>query len=248
MNGLQTGIDLYADASWRAGLYIGQLEGSVDVRGFARGAADTAVGDNDLRNQYLGGYLTYGNARGVYADLVLQAARYRYTAQPLGNPSVEGKGSGGLASVEVGQGFALSPHWKIEPQLQLVYQDLSLDDTVLAGATVQQPGGSSWLARAGVRARGEWGTDAGMLQPYARLNFYRSAGGNDVVRFVGPAASTDIESGADASWGEVAAGFTLTLNPAVSLYGEAGRLFDIGSGDAQVRSALQGSLGVRVRW
>ena len=248
LNGLQTGIDLYTDASWRAGLYLGQMEGSVDVRGFARGLPDTAVGDNDLRNQYLGGYLTYGHASGLYADLVLQAARHRYTVQPLGNPSVEGKGSSGLASIELGRGFEIAPRWTIEPQLQWVYQNLSLDDTALGGATVQQRSGSSWLLRAGVRARGEWGTAAGLLLPYARLNFYRSGGGNDVVRFAGPAASVDIESGADASWGEVAAGFTLALSQVVSLYGEAGQLFDLGSSDAKVRSDLQGSLGLRVRW
>lgn len=250
MNGLQTGVDLYADAAWRAGLYIGQVEGDVDVRGFARGTQDLAVGSNDLRNQYLAGYLTYDNAAGLYADLVLQGARYRYTTKPLAGSSAEGKGSGGLASVEVGQSFALPGHWKIEPQLQLAYQDLNLDDVGLGGAAVQQRGGGNWLLRAGVRAKGELGTSAGMLQPYARLNFYRSGGGQDVVRFVGPAGSTDIASGADATWGEVAGGLTMTLNPAVSLYGEAGQLFSVGgsSSDAKVRSSLQGSMGMRVRW
>lgn len=249
MNGLQTGVDLYADAAWRAGLYIGQIDGTMDVHGFARGVQDLPVGNSDLRNQYLGGYLTYQNASGLYADAVLQGTRHRYTTQPLTGASVEGKGSGGLASVEVGQSFALSAHWKIEPQVQLVYQDLSLDDTRLSGATVQQHSDSSWLLRAGVRAKGELGTSAGMLQPYARLNFYRSGGGQDVVRFVGPAGSTDIASGADATWGEVAAGLTMTLSPTVSLYGEAGQLFSVGGGsDATVRSDLQGSAGIRMRW
>lgn len=249
MNGLQTGVDLYADAAWRAGLYVGQIEGTMDVRGFARGMQDLQVGSNDVRNQYLGGYLTYDSAAGLYADLVLQGVRHRYTVQPLAGASIEGKGSGGVASIEVGQSFALSSHWKIEPQVQLVYQDLSLSDTSLGGATVQQRSDGSWLLRAGVRAKGELGTGAGMLQPYARLNFYRSGGGQDTARFTGPAGSTDIASGADATWGEVAAGLTMTLSPAVSLYGEAGQLFSMGSsGDTKVRSDLQGSAGIRMRW
>ncbi len=84
-----------------------------------------------------------------------------------------------------------------------------------------------------------------MLQPYARLNFYRASGSDDTASFVG---SADIRSNTDASWGEVAAGLTLTLNPAVSFYGEAGRLFSVGGSDTKVRSDLQGSLGIRLRW
>lgn len=196
LNGVQGGTDLYANGAWRAGLYAAQLDGSLDVRGFASGLADQAVGSNDVRNQYLGGYLTYANTTGLYADTVLQGGRHRYTVQPLHSAHFNGKAS-------------------------------------------------SWLARLGVRAKGEIGTGAGMLQPYARLNFYRTSGSDDMARFIG---SADIVSNTDASWGEVAAGLTLTLNSAVSFYGEAGRLFSVGGSDTTVRSDLQGSLGVRLRW
>lgn len=244
LTGVQAGTDLYANGAWRAGLYAAQLDGSLDVRGFASGIADQAVGSNDVRNQYLGGYATYENATGFYADTVLQGGRHRYTVQPLQGAYASGKASSWLASVELGQAFAVSPHWKIEPQAQLVYQDLGMDDLALGGAVVKQSAPGSWLARLGVRAKGEIGTGAGMLQPYARLNFYRASGSDDMASFVG---SADIHSNTDASWGELAAGMTLTLNSAVSFYGETGRLFSLGS-DTKVRSDLQGSLGMRLRW
>ncbi|MBU1357483.1 MAG: autotransporter domain-containing protein, partial [Gammaproteobacteria bacterium] len=87
----------------------------------------------------------------------------------------------------------------------------------------------------------------GTLQPYARLNFYRSSGGNDVARFVGPAGSTDIASAAGGSSTELAAGMTLALGERTSVYAESGKLWASG-GDARVKSGVQGSVGLRVKW
>ena len=41
----------------------------------------------------------------------------------------------------------------------------------------------NWLARVGVRVKGDIATSAGRLQPYARVNLYRASGGNDSTRF-----------------------------------------------------------------
>jgi outer membrane autotransporter protein len=246
LKGLQAGTDLWADANWRAGLYVGHLQGDIDVSGFARGTFGR-IGHNDLRSDYLGGYATWRNDTGLYADAVLQAGRHRYTAEPQGNLPVSGKGSSLLASLEVGQSFDLDERWKIEPQLQLVHQRQRLDDVAIGGARVSQQSDDGWLVRAGVRIKGEMATEAGTLQPYARVNYYRTSKGNDVARFIGPAASTDIASATGHSTAEVAAGATLTLNPTASLYGEVGKLFALG-GDARLKSGIQGSAGLRVRW
>ena len=246
LKGLQAGTDLYANANWRAGLYVGRLEGDIDVSGFARGTWGR-VGHNDLRSDYLGGYATYTSDSGFYADAVLQAGRHRYTVEPLVNLPASGKAGSRLASIEVGQFFPISERWKIEPQLQLVHQRLAFDDVSIAGARVQQHPDNGWLARVGLRLRGQFATGAGTLQPYARVNFYRASSGNDIARFVGPAAATDIASSTGHSTAELAGGLTLTLNPSASLYGEVGKLWAVG-GDSRVKSGVQGSLGVRVRW
>ena len=127
MSGFQTGVDLWAGGDWRAGLYVGQLDGQVDVSGLARGAAGP-IGSCDLHSQFLGGYATYAGAGGFYANAVLQAGRHRYTASPDFNLPVSGKGRGLLASLEVGQAFVAGERWTIEPQLQLAHQHLSLDE------------------------------------------------------------------------------------------------------------------------
>jgi len=100
-----------------------------------------------------------------------------------------------------------------------------------------------------VRVKGDFATGAGRLQPYARVNLYRAGAGAgaDIAEFVGPAGSTRFASASGYSAAEVAGGFTLALTQAASLYGELGRVFALG-GDARVKSSVQGSAGVKLRW
>ena len=123
-----------------------------------------------------------------------------------------------------------------------MHQRVSLDDAAIPGALVRQRTGGGWLARAGVRVRGEFATGLGILQPYARANLYRSTTGADTARFIGPAATTDIVSGGGHTSSELAAGFTLALTPATAIYGELGKLWAHG-GDTRVGSSAQGGAG-----
>jgi outer membrane autotransporter protein len=246
LSGLQAGIDLWSDPTWRAGLYVGYLQGGADVSGIARGVVGR-VGHNTLQSRYLGGYATWTDTNGRYTDIVLQGGSYRYDVHPDLNPEVSGKGSSLTASLEAGQPFALAEGWTIEPQAQLAYQKSRFDDLRLSGAWVQQEPDAGWIARLGVRIKGDAMTSAGRLQPYGRLNLYYAGSGTDVARFISPAVVTGISSSTGYTSAEIAAGMTLGLNPSTSLYGEVGRVFDV-SGDARVRSSVQGSVGIRVRW
>uniref|UniRef100_UPI004039C8D5 autotransporter-associated beta strand repeat-containing protein n=1 Tax=Variovorax sp. BK018 TaxID=3450241 RepID=UPI004039C8D5 len=248
LNGLQAGTDLLATPDWRAGLYVGQLEGHTRVSGFGSGILNNAAGGSDLRSQYLGLYGTYSDDSGFYADVVLQAGRHRYTVQPVLSAGYSGKGNSLLVSLEVGKAFAIGASgWSIEPQLQLIHQRLRLDDVSIPGALVKQDADSGWIGRAGVRVKGSFTTGAGTLQPYARVNVYRSAKGNDVARFVNPAAITPIGTPIGGTSTELAAGFTLDVSPSTSLYGELGKLWASG-GAARVGSSINAGLGVRVKW
>ena len=93
----------------------------------------------------------------------------------------------------------------------------------------------------------ELSTGLGSLQPYARVNVYRASSGQDQVLFSTAAGSAAISSAAGYTSAELAGGFTWSLSPAVSVYGELGRVFDL-SGDARVKSSIEGSGGLRVRW
>lgn len=246
VSGVQAGTDLLASGNWRAGIYVGTLDGSAQVVGNARGLI-ASVGSNDLQSRYFGGYATWMGSDGLYADAVLQGARHSYTVQPNGNPNVDGKSNSVTASIETGKAFPLGEGWTIEPQAQLVHQSNSFDNVLIGGAVVTQDASGGWIGRLGVRVKGDVATAAGRLQPYGRFNVYHGSSGTDVATFIGPAASTPIGSATGYTSTEVAAGMTLALTPATTLYGEVGQLFSA-SGDAKVKSSVQGSVGVRVSW
>lgn len=247
LNGLQAGIDLWAQPSWRAGLYVGQLNGDMNVRGFASNIANQAVGGNRLRSHYLGAYATYRHPDSFYVDTVLQGGRHHYGVSPLTASASHGKGDSLLASLEVGRSYRLASGWMLEPQLQFIHQRIDLDGVAIAGADVQQNTHNRWTVRAGLRVKGELSTTAGMLQPYARLNLYRSSKGWDVTRFTGPAGATDVATGTGGVSTELAAGATFALSTSTSLYGEISTMW-AASGYARHSGGLNGTVGVRVRW
>jgi fibronectin-binding autotransporter adhesin len=248
LTGFQAGTDLLTTPNWRAGLYVGQLDGDASVNGFASGVSNLRTGRTDLRSQYVGVYGTYTSDSGFYADAVVQSGRHRYTVQSNIGTGAEGKGNSLLGSIEVGQSFALGgTGWAIEPQLQLIHQHLDLNNSTILGAVVQPDADSGWIARAGVRVKGQIDTGIGALQPYGRFNVYKTSSGTDVARFLNGATQTGIAAPTGGTSTELAGGFTLALGQTTSLYGEIGKLWSSG-GDAKVKSSINGSVGVRVKW
>ncbi|MET3498250.1 autotransporter domain-containing protein, partial [Variovorax boronicumulans] len=95
--------------------------------------------------------------------------------------------------------------------------------------------------------KGEIATGLGTLQPYGRFNLYKASGGADVARFVGAAGSTDITGRTGSTTAELAGGLTLALSETTSVYGEIGKLWAAG-GATDVKSSVQGSIGLRMKW
>ena len=248
LTGFQAGTDLLATPDWRAGIYVGQLDGDARVDGFASGIQNLGVGRNELRSQYVGVYGTYTNDSGFHADAVVQSGRHRYTVEPVASAGVGGKGNSLLGSIEVGQAFPFAGSgWIIEPQLQLVHQHMDLSNSAIVGAIAQPQADSGWIARAGVRVKGQIDTGLGTLQPYGRVNVYKTSNGMDLARFVNGATTTDIAAPTGGTSTELASGFTWAVSRSTSLYGELGKLWASG-GNARVKSSVNGSVGVRVKW
>jgi outer membrane autotransporter protein len=248
LTGFQAGTDLFATPNWRAGIYVGQLDGDARVNGFASGVNNLRVGRTDLRSQYVGVYGTYTSDSGFYADAVIQSGRHRYTVAPSLGFGASGKGNSLLGSIEVGQSFPIGDSgWSVEPQLQLIHQHLDLGNSLISGAVVQPQADNGWIVRAGVRVKGEIDTSIGRLQPYVRFNVYKTSSGTDIARFTNGATTTSIAAPTGGTSTELAGGFTLALSESTSLYGEVGKLWSSG-GDAKVRSGVNASLGVRVKW
>lgn len=248
LSGFQAGLDLYADSSIKAGIYVGQLEGSMGVKGFASGVERKDVGSNYLRTRYLGMYGTWQAPSGLYADAVLQGADYRSNLRTESDKApASTKGSGWMASLEMGQPLALSSHWQIEPQAQIIYRQLSIDDTALSHATVKSQADDDWTVRLGARIKGNFATSAGVLQPYGRIHVYKASNTTDIASFAAPGGTTDIQAKGGYTATEMAAGASLRINPRTSFYAELGKLWANG-GDSRVKSGVQASIGVKAQW
>ncbi|MBC7729154.1 MAG: autotransporter outer membrane beta-barrel domain-containing protein [Microbacteriaceae bacterium] len=250
LDGVQAGVDLFTSetGAWRAGLYVGSLDGGMNVDASAGGQYGR-VGGIASSSRNLGAYATYLGQDGLYADAVLQYGRHSFNTTTLSsNASAGGKGTSYSASLEAGQSFRLNDSWRIEPQAQLIRQHVRVDDMAISGTTtVHQDAEDVWVGRLGVRIKGDVTSSAGKLQPYGRANLYRSSGGSDTASFATTAATTAITTRTGYTSGELAAGLTLKLSPTASFYGEVGKVFKLGSsGGAQVRSSVQGSVGLRV--
>lgn len=248
-NGLQAGTQLWSDARWVAGLYVGQLEGNAHVRGYASGLWGS-VGGTDLRSRYLGAYATFRGEDGLYVDTVLQGALHRATIRPDLSTASGVKGASLLASVEVGMPVALGSSWTIEPQAQLMHHRLDVEDTALSGATtVRHDADNGWSLRVGARLQNEFATSAGQLRPYGRFNAYASTQGVDHADFgTGTAASTtriDTRTGSVST--ELALGASLVMARNMTVFGEVGKLWAAG-GDARTISGVSGSVGVAFAW
>ncbi len=248
LTGFQAGVDVYANRNFKAGLYVGQLNGDMGVRGFSSGMQRNYAGYNNLRGRYVGLYGTWQHDSGLYADAVIQGADYRSSLRTADTGAgATTKGHGWLASLEVGKPFDLAGSWQLEPQAQLIYRKLNLDDTTLSLAKVKNDADDDWTLRLGARVKGSYSIGGSVLQPFARVNLYTSSSTTDVARFSAPAGATDIRAKGGSTSTELAVGAMLQLSKSTSLYGDVGRLWANG-GDSRVKTGLQGSVGLKVLW
>jgi fibronectin-binding autotransporter adhesin len=249
MEGIQAGVDFFADGSWNAGVYAGTLRSDARVDGlYGLNSTPAYAGKLRADTVSLGGYATYANRRGQYADFVLQYGRHELTIDSSNGTHTSGDARSVVASAEVGQRLPMGSDWGIEPQVQLIYNRQDVDSALISGATIAQDSANAVIGRLGVRMTGDFTTGAGRLRPYARLNLWHGFRGTDSTSFIGPAGGTSIANGIGYTSTEVAAGFTQALTQTASLYGEIGKLFHAGGGQAQVKSSVQASLGIQLRF
>ena len=153
----QGGVDLYRDrdesGATHVGVYGAVGTGNVDVTHIIR---NTNAGEDDLTGYSLAGYATYYGAGGWYVDGVLQGTWYDLTADPKRMRSLETDGVGLGASFEGGYAFDLGGGWAVEPQGQLIYQNIDISNSADIGAAIRFHDEESLEGRIGVRFVGSW--------------------------------------------------------------------------------------------
>ncbi|HEE9872189.1 TPA: autotransporter outer membrane beta-barrel domain-containing protein, partial [Citrobacter braakii] len=247
--GIQVGVDMYANESWKAGMYTSILDIDSNVKGTKTGS-DGKGGNIDDNAFYVGGYATWFSGDGMYVDNVLQYGNHKSRLAATGNNgSYTVRGNTLTASTEVGKSFRLGASaWSLEPQAQLIYQYSDFDNGRLDGVTqtkVKMDTADSFTARLGVRLVADYDSNHGKFQPYGRVNVWQGLGSKDKTHFSNAVATTTLESSQQYSSTEVAAGLSWSIDRNLQVYGELGTQFSNGGSKSQVEAPVNASIGFK---
>ncbi|PIT31823.1 autotransporter outer membrane beta-barrel domain-containing protein [Snodgrassella alvi] len=252
---LQIGQDFILDENEKTG-----------IRRHIGGYVAYGHNENDFRDQYrakngyivddhytgkgrtdavsVGGYGTFYGNNGGYVDLVGQVTYLRNKYNARSNESVHQNGWGAALSAETGKSFIVyGNNWFVEPQAQLVYQYLSLDDFNDRIRHVDQHDPSALRGRVGMR----FGYNGDIRDNLPSSSFYGIA--NIWHDFVNP-KSVDI--GRDnlkeeyaKTWGEVGLGIQLPITRQSNFYSDIRYEKNFGS---DKRKGFKGTVGYKYTW
>ncbi len=245
--GFQAGADFYREKSesggvTAAGLFGGYGRISGDVEGFAQAIDDFEAGDAPINGYSIGANVVHVGPGGWYVDAVLMGTLFDGRPNSDRGVSSDLDGTAVTASLEGGIPIALGEGIALEPQAQLIWQHLDLDDSEDDFAEINYDTSDTFTGRVGARLTGSFESDAGtQWQPYLKANLWYSPSGTDEVSFDADEVKTKIGTTAV----EVGGGLVAAISDRVSLFGTGDYTFDIGG---QEKEAVEGNLGLQVSW
>lgn len=255
LGGLQAGVDVYtkvgANGSLdRAGLYLGFGRLGADVADVFSGQA----GGVDFNAYSIGGYWTHMNSligSGWYTDLVLQGSFYTADADSRLGEQTSTNGRGFTASLETGYAFDLGRGWAVEPQAQLAYQAVSIDDTQDSYGRFTYDDGDSLRGRAGMRVSKLWNTgteeEPRHLSTWMRVNVWHEFQGDSAITASALSGGNPVHlaSTADDTWGEIGLGVAGQVTKHTSLFVTGGYEHSLSGHE---REGWSGRVGITYEW
>ncbi len=245
---LQFGTDVYAYKSGEATAHFGLMASVGESRATffdpARAIAGlaTRAGNAETDVNGAGAYWTIHGTSGGYFDMAAQLLHYQNRYRDAYLASGKQSGWGGTLSAEIGAPFALgATNWRIEPQLQLVYQQLELGDFTDEVGAVARVKDDALRARAGVqlfRAPAKW-LGLNDASPYLGFGAQRDFG--DAASVV--VGNTAVREQLPDTTGDVSVGFTGSVRPGITLH------LDVRyqqSTEAEQRDGVRANFGFRM--
>ncbi|WP_439544469.1 autotransporter family protein [Hyphomicrobium sp.] len=219
----------------------GTADAGVDATIFGAASSSSV----DAESYSFGGYATFyeqGRAgTGLYADAVVKVDFLDFD-MAANNRAARGSSDGDAfsGSAEVGYGFAIGNGLVLQPQGQLAYTNLTVNNFTDAAYALAVSYGSSesLVGRLGLQIQGNWAQPGGgYISPYAIVNVYQDFEGTSTSEING----TDFTSDIGGTWYSVGGGVNAQLANNVSLYGSGEYHF----GDVE---GWQGTGGVKLNW
>lgn len=248
---VQIGYDLYRheepdEHRDHAGLYgaVGYAETEVDH------FDGRNAGDSRIDGYSLGGYWTRYGEKQWYVDTVLQATWYEASANPADRElsRMRTEGLGLAVSLEGGYPFRGKHDWVLEPQGQLIYQWIDLDDTSDLAADVRFDDTESLVGRLSARLSRDWVHEESELPLYTtgwgRVSVWHEFRGDPVTEFSSDAGFVPFHADLGGTWWELELGATREIDRNIFFYGNVG----YAQGFDDDRHSWEGKLGLRANW
>lgn len=260
LGGIQAGLDIYgrqqADGTLdKAGIYVGYGQLSADVSGPYGLNGRRVVGKAgtvDIDAYTVGGYWTHFAPSGWYTDAVVQGTWYSADAHSVLNQSIKPDGFGIVASLEGGYAFKFGDGWSVEPQAQVIYQNVSFGNTRDAYGLYGFNDGDSLRGRLGVRVTKTWnmadqGKEQRLATAWLRANIWHEFMGKTTttVSALNGANAMPFNSYLSGTWGELGAGATMQVSDKVNLFATGAYQHSL---DGKGREGWDGRLGMTVKW
>ncbi|MHC8314253.1 autotransporter family protein [Pseudomonas sp. LB3P31] len=247
IKGYQVGNDIYASEfrdglTQRTGFFVGHSSMKGNVDGFNEGFEDKRAGKIDLRGDHVGLYWTLVGAGGWYFDNVVMATRFDGDNRSERGLKLDTRGHGLTLSSEAGYPFAVSEKWVMEPQVQIIHQKVSLDSQNDGVSQVDFDSDGAWTGRVGARLKGSYQVSGRPLEPYVRVNLWRTLSGTDTVTFDNVDTVTTEQKSSSA---DIGVGLNLSLAKDVSIYASTDYSTNI---DSQQLRGVSGNVGLRISW
>lgn len=219
----QIGADLLRSGSAEKGVTVAGLYGAFGWNeGIVKDFDMSYAGKTRFDAYSLAAYATHYAASGWYVDGVAQVTRYKLRAGSGYFQDLKTDGTGAAFSLETGYRLTLGGTLSIEPQAQLIYQFIDIDDSGDAAAQVKFDKVHSLTGRLGLRLVND-GTRAGRDGPrplvtWLRANVWREFNANPQTSFSSEDGFVPFRSNLKATWAEFGAGVTTELTRGASLF------------------------------
>lgn len=247
LNGFQVGNDLYSSQTsggqtQRTGFFVGHSRLQGDVDGFNEGFRGQHAGSIALEGDSYGLYWTLTDPKGWYVDTVVMGTRFDGDNRSDRGLKLDNRGHALTLSVEAGYPIALAGNWVVEPQAQVIHQNISLDTQDDGISRVSFDSDGAWTGRLGARLKGRYEVSGRPLEPYLRANLWHTFSGTDTVRFD---RADRIETQQQSSSADLGVGVVVSLASSVSVYAGADYTSNI---DSNPLRGMVGNAGIRVSW
>ncbi len=247
LNGYQVGHDLFASQmshtlNQRGGLFIADTRLRGDVDGFNQGFEGRRAGKIDNEGKSAGIYWTLLNPLGGYLDLVAMHTWLDGDSRSERGLEIDNDGHVTTFSAEVGQPFAMTDNWVMEPQAQVIYQKVSLDAQNDGISRVTFDSDPAWTGRLGARFEGSYTVGGRKLTPYLQANVWHTTSGTDTVTFAG---TTQIDTEQKSTQADLGMGAVVSFSESISAYVGADYSLNV---DSNQQRATSVNAGLRISW